>query len=268
MKNNNQKENNVIENLVYDKLGQEVLTKHNERFKGSSVVDTHEYQKGQPISYATVPRILSYNQILREIAPNTHVIGPDDYIEFSDSVADRDSTYAHTNSIVMYPRDEVYDLESDLQRNIENVMSEEFKQLWKPLEEKYPNFWRPPVRIVDLGVKKSDNKRGFEFEKIEDSSLELAHYLSETGPIHYDPLKGFAQREAEPREAEPHKTHPMHRYHWGHRGGRGMDPNPSGAKPITRASDFNFPNLYNHISTTFDLLSGSGNSRVEIIKDE
>ena len=56
----------IVGNLVYDKLGREVLSLHNEKFKGvGNIEDKNKYEEGQSIAFSNVPRILSYNQILK-----------------------------------------------------------------------------------------------------------------------------------------------------------------------------------------------------------
>ena len=96
----------VVGNLVYDELGKKVLAIHNERFRDvSGIEDTYNYQKDQPISFSNVPRILSYNQILRERFPDLHVLSPEEVVRYRDSIPERGSTYADTNSVSLYPNE-------------------------------------------------------------------------------------------------------------------------------------------------------------------
>ncbi|MBI2673627.1 hypothetical protein HYX19_05170, partial [Candidatus Woesearchaeota archaeon] len=96
----------VVGNLVYDEVGREVLALHNERFRGiDGIEDTPKYKDGQPISFSNVPRVLSYNQILRERFPDIHVLSPEEVVKYWDFIPEIDSTYADTDSIVVYPEE-------------------------------------------------------------------------------------------------------------------------------------------------------------------
>ena len=55
----------IIDNLLYDELGQAVLAQFNERFRGvENIEDTHEYQPEEPISFSNMPRALGMAGIL------------------------------------------------------------------------------------------------------------------------------------------------------------------------------------------------------------
>src|SRR3989338_7593155 len=92
-----------IDNLVSDELGQAVLGIHNERFKGTQIVDTTKYKPNQPISFSNVPRALSYNQILHTLTNGRiQVASPADIVQYWADIPERDATYADTNSISLF----------------------------------------------------------------------------------------------------------------------------------------------------------------------
>ena len=159
----------VVGNLVYDDLGKEVLAKHNERFKGIiNVEDTTKYKKGQPISYSNVPRVLSYNQILRELATSLHVLSPEEVVQFWDALPERDTTYADTNSIAVYSTEGPNE---DLRGEVLRLLS------LKPTT---------PLKISGLGVNRADNNKGFTFTREDTTQVAEAPYLRQDGRVSYE----------------------------------------------------------------------------------
>ena len=160
----------VIGNLVYDDLGQEVLAQFNERFKGTSIADTNRYKQGEVISYSNIPRALGYNQILREIS-NLRVLSPLEVVRFWDSIPERSSTYADTDSVAVYPNEGANE---DLRKRALDINGINAKKL------------KTPLIIAGLGVEKADNKYGFDFVETDYMKAEEAPFLSKDGNVRYE----------------------------------------------------------------------------------
>lgn len=159
----------VIGSLNYDELGKEVLALHNERFKGiESIEDNYDYKEGQPIMFSNVPRILSYAQILRERFPTIHVLSPEEVVQHWDAIPDRDSTYADTNSIVVYPKEGPNE---DLRQIVLGIIGKKSKL---------------PLVVSGLGVEKADNNYGFNFTQTEDTEVREAPYLKKDGKVSFN----------------------------------------------------------------------------------
>lgn len=165
----------VIGNLVYDELGREVLVLHNERFKGvDRVEDSHDYEEGQPISYSNVPRVLSYNQILRERFPDMHVLSPYEVVQYWDAIPERDETYADTESIVIYPNEGPNE---DLRQEVLAIIGKNAKKV------------KVPLIVSGLGVEKADDDYGFTFTETEYIKTKDAPFLQKDGKVKYDGAK-------------------------------------------------------------------------------
>ncbi|MBS3157568.1 hypothetical protein J4442_05365 [Candidatus Woesearchaeota archaeon] len=159
----------IVGNLAYDELGREVLARHNEGFRGvPHIEDNTKYKEGQPLSYSNVPRVLSYNQILREISPNVQILSPEEVVQFWDSIPERDSTYADTNSIAVYPTEGPNE---DLRKIVLNLLNLN------------PTI---PLKVSGLGVDKADNNLGFTFTRGELTQVAEAHYLEKDGRVSYE----------------------------------------------------------------------------------
>ncbi len=169
-------ESPVVGNLVYDERGQEILAKHNERFKRvTSVEDRTQYKSGQPISYSNVPRVLSYNQILREeTGGDIRVLSPTEVVRFWDpimQIPEARSTYADTNAVVVYPNEGPNE---DLRQKVLGILGRKSKV---------------PVIVTNLGVERADNNYGFTFKGTDYMGVGEAHFLTKDGLVVYDASK-------------------------------------------------------------------------------
>ena len=102
----------IVGNLIYDNFGREVLNRHNERFQGlNRIEDLTHYQEGNPVSFSNTIRALSYAQIIDELARENpeyagiRVLTFKDAVRFFSAVPERDSTYADTSSISLFPKE-------------------------------------------------------------------------------------------------------------------------------------------------------------------
>lgn len=160
----------LIGNLVYDERGEEVLAIHNERFKGvKNIEDTTKYKKGQPISYPNTPRVLSYEQILRERFPDMHVLSPEEVIQYWDAIPERSETYADTNSIAVYPN---RGYNEDLRQRVIAMLGKKKTEI--------------PLAVSGLGVERADNNQGFRFTETAYTKAKEAPYLQRDGKISYN----------------------------------------------------------------------------------
>jgi len=170
----------IIGNLTYNKLGKEVLARHNEKFKGKKgIEDKTPYEEGQPISFSNVPRVLSYNQIMRELTEG-RIRGLDivEFVRYWDLIPNKSSTYADSVSISLFPNEGPNE---DLRKKVLGIIG-------KPAT-------LVPLLVSGLGVDPADNKYGFTFIKTDYLDKAEAPILKEDGRISHDPKKGFSKSE-------------------------------------------------------------------------
>lgn len=162
----------IVGNLVYDKLvGKEVLAKHNEKFRGiKNIEDTNDYKEGQPISFSNIPRFLDYVQILRERFPELGIRGLSDVevVQYWNAIPERDSTYADTNSIVIFPKE---GSNEDLRQRVLGIIGKKSKL---------------PLVVSGLGVEKADNNYGFTFIETPYIETKEAPYLKKNGKVSFN----------------------------------------------------------------------------------
>ncbi len=162
----------IIGNLVYNDLGQEVLALHNEKFRGvKNIEDKNSYKKRQPLSFSNIPRIQSYAQILREIFPHTHVLSDVEVVQYWNAIPERDSTYADTNSVVIFPKEGSEGSNEDLRKIVLGIVGKKSKF---------------PLVVSGLGVEKADNNYGFIFIGTDFTKAREAPYLSHDGKVSFN----------------------------------------------------------------------------------
>ena len=167
----------VIGNLIYDEVGKEILTLHNERFKGvKTIEDTHSYKDGEQISYSNTPRVLSYNQILKDRFPelSIHVLTPEEVFMYWDLIPQRSQTYADTDSVAVYPKE---GSNENLRIQVLDILGKKKTAV--------------PMIISGLGVIKTDNAYGFEFTQTPFTKAKEAPYLKQEGNLTYEPESGL-----------------------------------------------------------------------------
>ena len=163
----------VIGNLVYDKIGKEVLAVHNERFKDiSNIEDTTEYKDGQSILFSNTPRILSYNQILNERFPDMSVLSPEQVVQYWNILPERGSTYADTDSVAVYPREGDNE---QLRKRVLDITGKTGTEVH--------------LAVSGLGVEKSNNSYGFTFIETPYIKAKEAPWLEIDGQVAYDAEK-------------------------------------------------------------------------------
>ncbi len=170
---NYQPKNNVIVkyipfNLIYDRLGKEVLKLHNSRFKSRfkdsyHIEDLANYKKDQPISYSNTPRNISYNQIIRELTNNIHVLNPIEIIANWNDIPELNSTYSDSDSVAIYPNKGPNE---DLRKLVLSIINKQNTDI--------------PLIVSGLGVEKSDNNHGFTFTETDYINVIEAPFLRKT----------------------------------------------------------------------------------------
>lgn len=167
----------VIGNLVYDEVGKEVLALHNERFLGvKTIEDITRYKDEEPISYSNTPRVLSYNQILRESFPDLHILTPQEVVMYWDLISQRGQTYADTDSVVVYTKSGPGPNEQ-LRTQVLGILGKKETKV--------------PLLVSGLGVRKATNNYGFEFTQTPLTSSKEAPYLEQNTNLAYDPKSGL-----------------------------------------------------------------------------
>ena len=147
----------MLGNLLYDERGQEVLALHNEGFKGvKNIEDPYDYRRKpitpeNPLSFSNVPRILNYQQILRERFPDMHVLSFEEVVRHWVEVYERDTTYADTSGISLYPNQSSHKPNEALRQIVLGIIGK------KRIEG--------PFIVSGLGVKRADNGYGFNFKE-------------------------------------------------------------------------------------------------------
>ena len=160
----------LIENLIYDELGQAVLRLHNEKFKGvKGIEDLTEYEPDQPLSFSNTPRSLSYNQILRELSVPAHVLSLKEMVRYLVFTLERATTYADSDSVAIFPREGPNE---DLRQQALSIAG-----IQNPEQ---------PYLISGLGVDKADNAP-FKFTETDHVLATPAPYLTHNCRVKYDP---------------------------------------------------------------------------------
>ena len=166
-------EGTIVGNLLYDELGQLVLAKLNERFRGVKGIElTDVFGIDEPITHSNVPRVLAIDQILREEGLDIHVLSPEEVVRYWDVLPKRDSTNSHTNSVVVYPE--------------EGINEELRKKVLGLVKRKHTKV---PLVVSGLGVKKAKNDYGFTFTKTDYTIVKEAPYLAKHCNVIYDSEK-------------------------------------------------------------------------------
>ena len=160
--------------LIYNDLGKLVLAKHNEKFKGrKNIEDAHKYKEGVPISLSNTPRILSYDQIIRgETNGELRVLSPEEVVQHWQALPEKDSTYADTNSIALYPNSGPNE---DLRQRVLSILGN--------------SKLSHPLRVSGLGVDPADNEQGFIFTETDYLESREAPYLEQDRKVVYNPEK-------------------------------------------------------------------------------
>ena len=159
----------IIGNLVYDDLGEELISKYNEIFKGTPAEHKVKYKKNQTITNSNVPLVLKINQMLLNDPEfsglGLRVLTPIDVIQHWNVLPERDSTYADTNSIVANPNKGANE---DLRQDFMNIKGKKSKI---------------PLVVSGLDVEKADNDYGFKFIGTDFMEVEEAEYLTKDGKL-------------------------------------------------------------------------------------
>jgi hypothetical protein len=168
----------VVGSLVYDGLGEAVVRKFNERLKGVKGVEcTQKLKSGDVISHSNTARALGFNQILREeTGGDIHVLSPEEVVQYWDALPERGSTYADTDSIVIYPTEGPNE---SLRQKALGIVGKDFRKS------------KVPLIVSGLGiVKDSSEDTGFTFTETGNILVREAPYLQKDGNVQYDAKKG------------------------------------------------------------------------------
>ena len=162
----------TIGNLPSD-LAQIVITKFNEAFRGNERIEyTYEYTSGNPILFSNIPRALGMNQIaLQETNGRIGVISPIQVVRYWDAIPERNSTYADTNAVSLFPNEGPNE---DLRQRALQILG-----ITTKLEV--------PLLALGLGVKKADNDYGFTFTETHYQEAIEAPFLRKDQKVIYDP---------------------------------------------------------------------------------
>ena len=95
----------IVGNLIHDELGEVVLAKLNERFRGyNRIEDTREYKKGEPLSFSNTPRALFAAQVLaQENDGEIQLLTPAQVVQYLDRIPDKPETYSDTSAVAVFP---------------------------------------------------------------------------------------------------------------------------------------------------------------------
>ncbi|MBS3151486.1 hypothetical protein J4443_03855 [Candidatus Woesearchaeota archaeon] len=98
-----------------------------------------------------------------------HVLSPEEVVQYWDAIPERDSTYADTNSVPVYPNE---GCNEGLRQRVLAILG---KQKTETL-----------LAVSGLGVERADNHQGFTFTEKEATRAEEAPYLQRDGKVRYD----------------------------------------------------------------------------------
>jgi hypothetical protein len=169
------KGNPIIENvptighLIYDDLGNEVMDKLNEEFKGTDI-ELKGFRNNQSISFSNVPRILKINNILRDITNNEiKVFSPEDAVRYLNKIPEVGKIYADTDSIAIYPNQ---GSNENLRKKVLNLIGKQKIKI--------------PLIVSGLDIEKADNEYGFTFKETDYMKFTEAPFLTKNGSIIYN----------------------------------------------------------------------------------
>ncbi len=169
----------LVGNLVYDELGELVLARLNERFRGNSIEYSQLPNKGQSISFSSTPRALAINQILREETNNRiRVLSPEEVVRYWNSIPDKPDTYSDTNSIAVYQNEGPHEA---LRKRVLQILGIESTD--------------EPLIVSNLGIERADNDYGFTFVESQYQESIKAPFLQKDGKVEYDAEKGLVSSE-------------------------------------------------------------------------
>ena len=166
----------VVGSLVYDGLGEAVIRKFNEKMKGVNGVEyARKLNSGDVITHSNTARALGFNQILREeTGGDIHVLSPEEVVQYWDALPERGSTYADTDSIVIYPTEGPNE---SLRKKVLGIAGRDSTNV--------------PLIVSGLGiVKDSSEDAGFTFTETGNIWVREAPYLQKDGKVQYDAEKG------------------------------------------------------------------------------
>ena len=162
----------TIGNLAYNEVVKEVLSLHNEEFRGlSHIEDNYGYRLGEQISRLNVPKALNINTIIRERFPQLkmQVLSFSETLKYWSLISKEDIKYlSDTNSLVIYPNQE---RNEELRKVVLDI-----------LEIKHVEI---PLIVSGLGVKRADNNYGFTFIETDYTERLEASFLSRDEKLIY-----------------------------------------------------------------------------------
>ena len=163
-----------IDNHRHDETRQEILAIHNERFRGDSrIADFNKYKKGQPLIYSNTPRALSYEQRAKDLGiTEFHVLSPEEVVQHWEVLPERDSTYADTNSVALFPNPSPNPDNEILRKIVLDILG------MKRAEG--------PFKVSGLDVFPAENSYKFTFAETGSTRAEEAPYLKQDGKVSYN----------------------------------------------------------------------------------
>jgi hypothetical protein len=161
----------IIGPLINDDLGQAVLARLNEQFRGKDrIADDSLYTKNQPIAYSNLPTALAINQILlEETNGEITILSPLQVVQHWDAIPDKLNTYADTNSVSIFPGTGPNE---DLRQKVLAILG-----------RKKTNV---PLIVSNLRVIPSDDAYGFTFEESPNMQELSAPFLKKDQRVRYD----------------------------------------------------------------------------------
>jgi hypothetical protein len=187
-----QLEGPCVGNLIYDELGELVVRKINERFRGiRGLAFPREFQPNSPVTESNLPRSLAVNQILAEEGLDIHVPGLKEVLRYREFIPDLATSSSDMGTAVIYPSrlredhrgKEIMDLVKPVR------FSARFHCLYEAMKPVWDDFsLEVPYIVQGLGIKADHTKWSeFSFTKTERTTIEKAPYLVPEG----SPEKGY-----------------------------------------------------------------------------
>src|SRR3989344_8053239 len=162
----------ILGNMIYDQaLGEEAVAYLNEAFRGvNGIEDKTKYKPGQPITFSNPLRNLFYHQFFKENSDNIQVQSPVDMVRHWKALLERDTTYADSNAITLFPNPGPNE---DLRMAVLRAFGKTATTV--------------PLLVMGLKPVKSDTGLGFALERIDSTEVREAPYLAKSGRAKYDP---------------------------------------------------------------------------------
>ena len=170
---NTTKEGLVMGNLQGE-LADFVVRKYHEKFRGIEADFDRKINEGEVLKHSNTIFNNFANVLLRQETGNTtRVLTGEDVVQHWDSLPNRDSTYADTCGVAVFPKK---GLNEGHRQTVLGIVGKDSTSI--------------PLIVYGLKPVRCDNDDGFQFTESEHTEVKEAPYLQRDGKVEYDETLG------------------------------------------------------------------------------